>query len=574
MNWQLIEKLKTRVSREQGGKKTAPGAKTGFALVFPNEYHLGMSNLGFQIIYREINSRSDTACERFFLPSAAEKSEYIRSGMPLLSLENQRPLYEFPLVGFAVSFEMDYFNLPEILQLGRIPVCATDRGESDPIIIAGGPCATFNPAPLTPFVDVFVIGEGEEVVGELLDLYHRGLEEGASRKDVLQALSGVPGLYAPSFQDAKKPVRRRWIKNLDDFSGETAIVADHTEFDAMYLVEVARGCGRQCRFCMAGYCFRPPRNRSVATIKRGVETAGKLGRKVGLVGAAVSDFPDMELLCTMLATESAGTSVASLRADSTTEQLVDILAASGHRTITLAPEAGSERLRRVINKGIDEKALLRTVAMALRAGIPNVKLYVMIGLPEETDADIEAIRDMALKVLHCMQENGRAGTLTLSINPFVPKPFTPFQWLPMADQATVAARLKTIEKSLKGEKRIKVQSESIKEAYLQAVLARGDTRIGRVLLQAHLLGGRKQWKQALKLLGVDEKDYLYRTRKADEILPWDVVDVGVEKSYLLSELEKSRREGFTAVCAPHCRRCGVCPDSGEGKGEKSDSCLN
>ena len=562
MNWQLIENLKERISHERGVQITAPGSKTGFALVFPNEYHLGMSNLGFQIIYREINSRRDTACERLFLPSEAEKKEYIRSGMPLLSLENQRPLYEFALIGFAVSFEMDYFNMLEILQLGRIPVCSEDRGETHPIVIAGGPCATFNPVPLAKFVEVFVIGEGEEVIQDLLDVYHQGLERGHSRQAVIQALAEVPGLYVPSVHDAAKPVRRRWIKKLDDFSGETAIVAGQTEFESMYLIEVARGCGRHCRFCMAGYCFRPPRNRSVDAIKKGVEAAGKLHRKVGLVGAAVSDFPDMDLLCTMLASESTGTSVASLRADSTTEQLVDVLAASGHRTITLAPEAGSERLRRVINKGIDEAALLKTITMALKAGIPNVKLYIMIGLPEETEADIDAIRDLALTVMKCMQANGRAGLLTLSVNPFVPKPFTPFQWLPMAEQSVVSSRLSRLEKSLKGENKIRVQAESLREAYVQAALARGDERIGLALYEAHQLGGRKYWKQALKLTGIHEKDSLYREYSKEEPLPWEVIDVGVSRDYLWSELQKARQEAVTAVCSTNCRRCGVCGEQG------------
>ena len=574
MNWHLAETLRQRCLRERGAQITAPGARAGFALVFPNEYHLGMANLGFQIIYREINRRTDTACERAFLPSAVERAEYRRTGTALMTVETRRPLCEFPLVGFAVSFELDYFNVLEILQLGRIPLCCEERGEADPVVIAGGPCATFNPQPLTPFIDVFVVGEGEEVVQELLDAYHAGLSERISRQELLKRLSLISGLYVPAYHRPGTRVRRRWIDGLDRFAGETAIVADATEFDAMYLVEVARGCGRHCRFCMAGYCFRPPRSRSVDRIRQGVLNAARMGRKVGLVGAAVSDFPDMDLLCEMLRTESTGTSVASLRADSTTTELVQVLAASGHRTITLAPEAGSERLRRVINKGISEDALLRTVAMALEAGIPNVKLYIMIGLPEETDGDIAEIRDLALKTLRCMREHGPAGTLTLSVNPFVPKPFTPFQWLPMADRTIIAARLKKLEQSLKSEKKIRVQAESLREAYLQAVLARGDRRIGEVLLQAHRLGGRKAWNQAMKAAGIPEEQYLYREYPEDAELPWEVADVGVSREYLWSELQKARRLFPTAPCAAGCRRCGVCREEVEKNGQDGEPSIH
>lgn len=558
MNWQLIDVLKQRLANETGAKVTAPGAKTGFALIFPNEYHLGMSNLGFQIIYREINSRSDTACERSFLPSQTERSEYLRSSTPLMTLENQRPISEFPLIGFAVSFEMDYFNIPDILQMGRVPVCCADRGDSAPIVIAGGPCATFNPEPLVPFVDVFVIGEGEEIIQDLLDVYHAGAAMSLSRQQVLKNLASTPGVYVPQYHQSSQKIDRRHIDQLDVFSGETAIVASGTEFDSMYLIEVARGCGRHCRFCMAGFCFRPPRSRSLASIRQGVENAKLQHRKIGLVGAAVSDFPDMDLLCAMLSDTHTTTSVASLRADSTTEELVCVLANSGHRTITLAPEAGSDRLRKVINKGITEADLLRTIEMSLNAGIPHVKLYIMIGLPTEDDSDIEAISDLALKVAGYMAANGRNGTLTLSVNPFVPKPFTPFQWLPMADQTIVAQRLRNLEKSLKGHKRIRVQSESLREAYLQGTLARGDRQLGQAIVQAHLLGGRKSWKQALKLTGINEAEYLYRQRAQDEVFPWDNIDVGVSREYLWSELQRAMQEAATPICFDGCSRCGVC----------------
>jgi radical SAM superfamily enzyme YgiQ (UPF0313 family) len=558
MNWQLIDSLKHRLASETGVHHSAPGAKTGFALIFPNEYHLGMSNLGYQIIYREINSRPDTACERCFLPEQTERQEYLRSATPLMTLENQRPISEFPLIGFAVSFEMDYFNIPDILQMGRVPVCCVDRDETSPIVIAGGPCATFNPEPLVPFIDVFVIGEGEEVVHELLDIYHAAAATRLSRRQVLQQLAETPGLYVPEYHAESKQIIRRRIDHLDRFSGETAIISSGTEFDSLYLIEVARGCGRHCRFCMAGYCFRPPRSRSLASIRQGIDNARKQRRKIGLVGAAVSDFPDMELLCSMLSDTQTTTSVASLRADSTTEELVRLLAESGHRTITLAPEAGSERLRRVINKGITEEDLFRTIDMSLKAGIPNVKLYIMIGLPTEQDCDIDAICNLAVRIADQMAAYGRSGTLTLSVNPFVPKPFTPFQWLPMADQSVVARRLRILEKSLKGHKKIRVQSESLREAYLQGTFARGDRRLGQAIVQAHLLGGRKYWKQALKLCQIDESAYLYRERMQDEVFPWSRIDVGVSREYLWLELQRAMQESSTPVCFDGCRRCGVC----------------
>ncbi|MDF2501051.1 MAG: radical family uncharacterized protein [Anaerosporomusa subterranea] len=575
MSWNLIKYQQSILAAEQGASVYAPGARQPFALAYPNSYHVGMSNLGMQIIYQQINLRGDTACERFFFPDPEQLREHIRTNTPLLSIETQRPLREFPLIGFAVSFEMDYFHLLDMLALGRVPLRASERTDNDPLVIIGGPCATFNPEPLAEFVDICVVGEGEEVIHELLDVYYREQERRASRQEILLALAQVPGLYIPALYQHEynehgiingsttlasvpKQIVRRWVENLDSYPGETVIVTPNTEFSNMYLVEVARGCGRHCRFCMAGYCFRRPRSRSLETVKKGVDAAVAYQARVGLMGAAISDYPDINALCTYIADKGLSMSVASLRADSLTEILVSALANSGHKTITLAPEAGSERLRRVINKTISDQSLEIAVKLAIQAGIVHVRLYIMVGLPTETDDDITAIAVMAKTIKRQMEVFGSKGKLTLSVNPFVPKPFTPFQWLPMCDYAIVSARLASIQASLKGIRGIEVLVESPKEAYIQAVLARGDRRLSRVLALAHSLGGRKYWKQAIKQEGLNENEYLYRERSHEEVLPWHRYNIGLETDYLRHEHQAALQEKYTAPCFDDCHRCGVC----------------
>lgn len=574
MSWKIHKHLQEILASEQGYTRHAFGGRVPFALAYPNVYYVGMSNLGFHIIYDILNRRSDTLCERFFLPDALDFKEYERTGTPLLSLESQTPLNRFALVGFALSFEMDYFYLLKMLALGQVPLFNHERGEQDPIVLAGGPCATFNPEPLHCFVDAFIIGEGEEIMTALMNAYQEAKQVGKSRQEVLAALAQVPGVYVPSLYvhsfdetgrlthiqpmpPAPAHVQRQWVRDLDAFPAHTTVVTEHTEFN-MYLIETARGCGRHCRFCMAGYCFRRPRDRSLEILKREVLAAKAFGKRIGLMGAAISDYPQIDELCRFILAQDLPLSVASFRADSVTEELMHALAASGLRTVTLAPEAGSVKLRQVINKGIEEKHLFQALAMGARAGIRNYRLYIMIGLPFEEDADIDAIADLALRLADQIKTYGKGGNLTLSVNPFIPKPFTPFQWLPMAEVKVVERRLKQLRKALAKRKDIRLIAESPKEAAVQAILARGDRRLSKAIHEAHQRGGARAFLKAMKAVGLDAKQELYRLRDVDEILPWDVLQMGFSKAYLHAELKRAIAGKPTQPCFANCHRCGVC----------------
>ncbi len=574
MSWKIKRRLREQLEREQGYFSFPTGTRRAFALVYPNSYFVGMSNLGLHIIYDLLNRRGDTACERFFLPSDEEQREHERTGTPLLSLENQQPLHRFSLIGFAVSFEMDYFNLLRILQLGKVKLLAAERGEQDAIVLAGGPCATFNPEPLSLFVDAFVIGEGEVVMPALMDAYDDAVRQGLSRAGLLRALSKVEGVYVPSFYahdydeagrlcairpaaGAPSRVTRQWVRDLDEFPAHTVVVTDDTEFN-LYLIETARGCGRHCRFCMAGYCFRQPRNRSLKVLEKEVQEAKKYEKRIGLMGAAISDYPEIDALCRDILAENLGMSVASFRADSVTEELVASLSRSGLRTITLAPEAGSVRMRKIINKGIEEEHLRHTVDLALQAGIRQFRLYLMIGLPYEEEEDIKAIVDMTVRLHEYIRAKKEHAQITLSINPFIPKPFTPFQWLPMADEKWVKDAMKTIRKELASYRSIRIIAESPKSAYVQGVLARGDRRVARALHRAFLSGGAKSFKRALKEEGLSFADFLQVRHAEDAVFPWDALDMGFPKQYLYCELQRAAALQYTKPCFSGCTRCGVC----------------
>jgi hypothetical protein len=563
-----------RLARERGYVRRPPGGRTRFALVYPNTYFVGMSNLGLHIIYDLLNRRGDTACERVFLPDRTELPRYERTQTPMMSMEMQTPLTSFDIIGFAVSFEPDYFHIVKMLSLSRVKLRAAERGDRDPIVVAGGPCATFNPEPIAAVVDVFVIGEGEETVGALMDAYHEGIRAGEDRAALLRHFARVPGLYVPALYmprfapdgrmtaitatgGAPARVHRQWVRDLDAYPAHTVVVTDDTEFD-FYLIETARGCGRHCRFCMAGYCFRRPRNRSLSVIEEEVREALSYGKKIGLMGAAISDYPEIDALCRSILGTGLSMSVASFRADSVTRELVESLAASGLRTLTLAPEAGSARMRAVINKGIEEHHLFTAVDLGASAHIPNFKLYIMVGLPFETDEDIEAIIDLAERLRDYMDERGCKGTLTLSVNPFVPKPFTPFQWMPMADKKRIDAIMKRIVTALRRRAKIIVHFESPKEALVQAILARGDRRLSEPLIRAAAGRGAKDLVSEMKAEGISPDFYLNPTWAADDLLPWDHLDMGFTKQYLRQEYVRAQALKSTPCCTDGCTRCGVC----------------
>ena len=569
----LIDRLQELYKDEDSRVTVNPHAGQKVAIVYPNTYFVGMSNLGLHIIYEEINLRNDSVCERIFLPEKKELEAYDKTKTPLMSVETQRPMHQFDVVAFDVTFEMDYFNIPLMLRHGRVPIMGKDRTEFDPIVIAGGPCATFNPEPFADFIDAFIIGEGEGIVSRVLDIIRDGKLEGLDRHAILRQLVDVSGVYVPSLyvpiysedgafkgydiaEGVPKTIKRHF--ELLTSGGETVVATNYTEFGAMYIIEVARGCGRHCRFCMAGYCFRVPRVRPLDILKEGVDRAEKLGKKVGLMGAAISDYPEVDELVNYIRSKDMRYSCASLRADSLTQAVVDGLADSGQKTITIAPETGSERLRRVINKGISEEHLQNAATLSAKSGIQHMRLYIMIGLPTETDEDIEAIVGLAERTQAHMAEVGCKGRLTLSINPFIPKPFTPFQWMAMDNQKTVEKKLQYIKKALQKNRRIEVLVESPKEAYIQGVLARGDRRLGAVLAACAADRGSKSFKAEMKAAGLDMDAMNYRERSFDEFLPWSHLDMGMDEGYLEMEWKRSVDEAYTPPCVQGCKRCGVC----------------
>ncbi len=579
------QKLTTDSVAESGTIiKNWQGRKT-IALVYPNIYPVGMSNLGFQTVYHLLNGYDEVVCERVFLP-AAESGE---NGHPPVSVESARWLAEFDLIAFSISFENDYPNILNLLKQSGLPLIATRRDERFPLLIAGGVTCFINPEPLSPFFDGFIIGEAEESIPSLVKWLVEYGNKQIPRKDRLFALAHqVPGAYVPEFyqpeyhtdgtlaeflplEDVPSKIRVPHLSDLSTHSSRSTIITKHTTFENTVLIEVSRGCPHGCRFCSAGYIYRPPRFRDVAHIEKDLMVGKAQSDRVGLVGAAVSDLPEIEKLCSGSAAEGLQIGFSSLRADALSETLIDSLKKSGIKTATIAPDAGSQRLRNVINKGLTEKDILTAAERLVSHNIPNLKLYFMIGLPTETMADIDAIADLCKAVklgfLNASRAKGKIGEITVSLSSFVPKPFTPFQWAAMDDVKQLKQKVKRIKKALGRVPNLKIYADMPRWSYIQALLSRGDRRVAQLLLSNHQNGGN--WPQVIKNSSVDPLFYTQRKRCEEELFPWDFIDHGIDKSFLWKEFQRALSARQSAPCPADptsCGRCGVCrPDPSRQK---------
>jgi radical SAM superfamily enzyme YgiQ (UPF0313 family) len=527
MSWDEIKKLKRQLSREQGAIIKDWGGRIPVALVYPNSYYLGMSNLGLHALYSLFNSYDNIVCERAFRETERD------SRLPSLSLESQRPLPEFAVLAFSVSYELDYFNVVRILKASGIPLYAADRDERYPLVIAGGPCITANPMPLSPFFDCLCIGEAEPILPAILPVLSEGVL--GRRDDLLKTLASVPGIYTPKHY-AGKPVARQWAKNLDDFPVASTILTPDTELGDLYLIEVERGCNWGCRFCLTGQAFYPMRYRSLDSLITQAEQGLKYRKRLGLVGAAVSDHPQIEELLLKLRQMGAKLAISSLRMAPLSTVVLRELARGGSQAIALAPEAGSERLRQVVKKGISEKDILGAMENLAELGIRQVKLYFMIGLPSETDEDIEEIIRLTLACKNILDRRHSGCRLVLNVSPFVPKAGTPFQWLPMAPPSVLNQRLSLLKNSLMP-KGIKIKGEGPAWSQVQGVLARGDIKVAEVLanMEAVSLSG---WRKTAEKCQLDIDFYAHQKWETKQRLPWAVIDSGTKAGNL--ELERDR----------------------------------
>ncbi len=589
-----VQKPARYIGNEYGSVHKADAA-IRFAFCFPDTYEVGMSHLGMKILYHLLNEQEDIACERVFAPWTDMEAAMRAHGIPLFALESQRPVRDFDMVGFTLQYEMSYSNIINMLDLAGIPLLSAERGDGMPFVCAGGPCA-YNPEPIADFVDFFLLGEGEEILLEVMDAYRAWKASGEAREAFLVRLLAIPGVYVPQFYDvtyhtdgtisaitpnrldAPATIQKRIIADLDSayFPDEIIVPNMETVHDRIML-ELFRGCIRGCRFCQAGIIYRPVRERSperlLALADKLIQSTGY--EEISLSSLSTSDYTQLpaftDKLIQMTEQRKINLSLPSLRLDSFSMALMQKVQKVRKSGLTFAPEAGTQRLRDVINKNITKEDLMTAASTAFGGGYGGVKLYFMIGLPTETDTDVLGIAQLAQDVVDCyfaVPKDVRNKNLrvTVSTSSFVPKPHTPFQW---EAQATMDA-LTEKQKRLKGaitNRRITYNWHDASLSTLEGVFARGDRRLSRVLLAAHRMGAKFDswqecfdydlWMRAFSESGLDPAFYNTRKRSFDEILPWDHIDVGVTKAFLQRECEKAYRGETTRNCREQCAGCGI-----------------
>ena len=605
MSKKVLESYKRKLAAEEGWTRKQ-GASLRVALCYPNVYAVGMANLGFQSVYELFNRVPDVACERVFLPDDEEMREYERTGAPLLSLESQTPVRDFDILAFSISFETDFLNMARMLKLARVPVWAVDRTRHDPLVLMGGAASFLNPEPIAEFTDVVAVGEGEILVPKLVDLLFENGEEGGTKEDLLLKLARVGrGFYVPSLYEVtynadgtveaytpkfegvpanvgrivaaenpkegslRRAMRRgdtdivEKLKEPEVFAPSSIIWAPAAEMGERFLVEISRGCSQGCRFCWAGFNYWPPRVVPARDILAKAAEWRARTDKIGLVSTAVCDHPEISDILRGLREMDYKISVSSLRLDQIEDELLDALVASGDQQIAVAPETGSDRLRRVINKNLTNDEIVDICGAVFDRGMLTVKLYMMAGLPTETDEDLEAMVELVARIKDRMLEAGkrfgRAGKIIPALNGFVPKPNTPFQWEPICEERELKRRLKWLSKNLARIPNVEVRVMSSRIAHEQALFSSGDRRVARVI--ESMTRHRDDLQAALRETGVDPAFHTSRARGYDEVLPWEIVDSGMGRPFLEKEHTRAQVSRSTAPCpsVDTCTRCGVCP---------------
>jgi len=561
-SWEQREQALSTLSKEVGYVRKNHTDRLRVALAFPNTYYVGMSNLGFQTVYELFNAHDDVVCERMFLPPKQQLKEQLSSKTPLITIESQSLVRDFDVIAFSVSFEWDYTNILTMLRLAGVPARAADRTKRDPLVVIGGAVTFVNPEPLALFADVIAAGEGEELVPALVNALR-----GAGRRDVLAELAPIRGFYIPSFYDveyrtdntierfvpregtgAPAVVRKAALGTTQTVEPPcTRIFTPDTEFGSRFLVEVVRGCANLCRFCWAGYNYLPVRAFPADRILARAKAARAHSSHAGLVSIALCDHPEIDRILGGLAEMGYSISPASLRLDDLTEGIVRRLQQSGEKTLTIAPETGSDRLRRVINKTVTNDEILEKAELIFANGIENLKLYYMIGLPTETDDDLLAIRDLTLQMRDIMVKyargKGQIGRIIGSVNPLIPKPSTAYQWLPMEDPAVIDKKIQRLRSLTADIDNVFFNIKSERHSFYQALLSLGDRRVAPAIEAAEANGG--DWRRAVADAGVDADFYVFRTKRADEVLPWSIIDGGMKETFFRNELDKSYREEWT-----------------------------